>query len=93
MKVVASGRTDAGVHATGQVIHFDSPLTLPMDRWKMALNVQLPGDIRVFSVEQVQDDFHARYDAIGKTYRYIWSLIVKCIVHLNAIISVHVGTV
>ena len=74
VKVVASGRTDAGVHATGQVIHFDSPLTLPMDRWRTALNVQLPGDIRVLSVEQVQDDFHARYDAIGKTYRYIWSL-------------------
>ena len=47
---------------------------LPMDRWKTALNVQLPGDIRVLSVEQVRDDFHARYDAVGKTYRYIWSL-------------------
>lgn len=74
VKVVASGRTDAGVHATGQVIHFDSPLSLPLDRWKIALNVQLPGDIRVMKVEQVRDDFHARYDAKGKTYRYIWSL-------------------
>ncbi|WP_144512711.1 tRNA pseudouridine(38-40) synthase TruA [Bacillus sp. FJAT-22090] len=74
VKVVASGRTDAGVHATGQVIHFDSSLTLPMDRWKIALNVQLPGDIRILSVEQVQEDFHARYDTTGKTYRYIWSL-------------------
>lgn len=74
VKVVASGRTDAGVHATGQVIHYDSSLSLAMDRWKTALNVQLPGDIRVLSVEQVRDDFHARYDAVGKTYRYIWSL-------------------
>ena len=74
VKVVASGRTDAGVHATGQVIHFDSELTLPMDRWRTALNVQLPGDIRVLLVEQVQNDFHARYNAVGKTYRYIWSL-------------------
>ncbi|WP_427137802.1 tRNA pseudouridine(38-40) synthase TruA [Psychrobacillus psychrodurans] len=74
VKVVASGRTDAGVHATGQVIHFDSPLTFPLDRWCTALNVQLPGDIRILSVEQVSDDFHARYHAIGKTYRYIWSL-------------------
>lgn len=74
VKVVASGRTDAGVHATGQVIHFDSPLSLPLDRWKIALNVQLPGDIRVMKVEQVRDDFHARYDSKGKTYRYIWSL-------------------
>lgn len=74
VKVVASGRTDAGVHATGQVIHFDSPLTFPLDRWRTALNVQLPRDIRILSVEQVSDDFHARYHAIGKTYRYIWSL-------------------
>lgn len=73
VKVVASGRTDAGVHATGQVLHFDSTLTLSMNSWRAALNVQLPGDIRVLSVEQVQDDFHARYNATGKTYRYIWS--------------------
>lgn len=74
VKIVASGRTDAGVHATGQVIHFDSPLTFPLDRWITALNVQLPRDIRILSVEQVSDDFHARYHAVGKTYRYIWSL-------------------
>ena len=74
VKIVASGRTDAGVHATGQVIHFDSPLSISMDSWQTALNVQLPKDIRILSVEQVQDDFHARYHAIGKTYRYIWSL-------------------
>lgn len=74
VKIVASGRTDAGVHATGQVIHFDSPLTFPVDRWSTALNVQLPRDIRILSIEQVSDDFHARYHAVGKTYRYIWSL-------------------
>lgn len=74
VKIVASGRTDAGVHATGQVIHFDSPLTFPLNRWRTALNVQLPTDIRILSVEQVPEDFHARYHAIGKTYRYIWSL-------------------
>ncbi|QFG00835.1 tRNA pseudouridine(38-40) synthase TruA [Psychrobacillus glaciei] len=74
VKVIGSGRTDAGVHATGQVIHFDSPLTIPMDNWRTALNVQLPGDIRISSVEQIRNDFHARYDATGKTYRYIWSL-------------------
>ena len=74
VKIVASGRTDAGVHATGQVIHFDSPLTFPIDRWRTALNVQLPKDIRILSIEQVSEEFHARYHAIGKTYRYIWSL-------------------
>ena len=74
VKVVASGRTDAGVHATGQVIHFDSPFTLSMDSWRTALNVQLPKDIRILFVEEVAADFHARYHAAGKTYRYKWSL-------------------
>ena len=50
---VASGRTDAGVHANGQVIHFDTPLTLPLDRWQMALNVLLPTDIRIVDAEYV----------------------------------------
>ncbi|NYF25805.1 tRNA pseudouridine(38-40) synthase TruA [Sporosarcina sp. JAI121] len=70
---VASGRTDSGVHATGQVIHFDTPLTLPMERWKLALNVLLPTDIRIVNVEDVGEDFHARYSATGKTYEYKWS--------------------
>ncbi|MEK4026664.1 tRNA pseudouridine(38-40) synthase TruA [Sporosarcina sp. FSL W7-1283] len=69
---VASGRTDAGVHALGQVIHFDTPLDLA-DRWKMALNVLLPKDVRVVEVEEVAVDFHARYGATGKTYVYRWS--------------------
>ncbi len=70
---VASGRTDAGVHANGQVIHFDTPLTLPPDRWQMALNVLLPTDIRIVGVSYVDEHFHARYSAVGKTYRYKWS--------------------
>lgn len=70
---VASGRTDAGVHANGQVIHFDTSLTLPVDRWKIALNVLLPTDIRIVQVEYVDEDFHARYSATGKTYAYKWS--------------------
>lgn len=70
---VASGRTDAGVHANGQVIHFDTPLTIPLDRWQMALNVLLPTDIRLVDVAYTRNDFHARYDATGKTYRYKWS--------------------
>ncbi|AXI00383.1 tRNA pseudouridine(38-40) synthase TruA [Sporosarcina sp. PTS2304] len=69
---VASGRTDSGVHAIGQVIHFDTPLDLA-DRWVTALNVLLPKDVRITHVEVTADDFHARYGATGKTYRYIWS--------------------
>ena len=72
VKITASGRTDARVHATGQVIHFDTPLVIPNERYMKALNVQLPRDIRVLKVEQVAEDFHARYDVSGKRYRYIW---------------------
>jgi tRNA pseudouridine38-40 synthase len=70
VKVSASGRTDAGVHAKGQVIHFDSPLSIPEERWATALNSLLPGDISVLSVEKVSTSFHARFDATGKEYRY-----------------------
>lgn len=73
VKVTASGRTDARVHATGQTLHFDSPLTIPVDKYMKALNVQLPRDIRVISIEEVVVDFHARYSVTGKRYRYIWS--------------------
>lgn len=71
---VASGRTDAGVHALGQVIHFDTPLQLPPDRWVTALNVLLPRDVRIMHAEYVANDFHARYHATGKTYQYRWTL-------------------
>jgi len=73
-RITASGRTDTGVHAMGQVIHFDSPLTIPPIGWVKGLNAQLPADVRVFEVEQVADDFHARYDVCWKTYRYKWTL-------------------
>ena len=73
ISVTASGRTDARVHATGQVIHFDTPLVIPPDRYQKALNVQLPRDIRVLNVEEVSNDFHARFSVTGKRYRYIWS--------------------
>lgn len=73
VKVTASGRTDARVHATGQTLHFDTPLAIPVEKYMKALNVQLPRDIRVLSIEEVADDFHARYSVTGKRYRYIWS--------------------
>jgi tRNA pseudouridine38-40 synthase len=70
IKISASGRTDAGVHAKGQVIHFDSPLLLIEEKWEVALNSMLPADISVLSVEKADSGFHARFDAIGKEYRY-----------------------
>jgi tRNA pseudouridine38-40 synthase len=72
VRITASGRTDSKVHASGQVIHFDTPLHIPPEKMMKALNVQLPRDIRVLSVEEVASDFHARFSVSGKRYRYIW---------------------
>jgi tRNA pseudouridine38-40 synthase len=77
VKVSGSGRTDAGVHAKGQVIHFDSPLMIPEDKWEKALNSMLPDDISVLSVVSVEELFHARFDAKGKEYRYVLHLSSK----------------
>jgi len=68
----ASGRTDTGVHALAQVAHFDVPAEcrLSANNWPAALNTKLPSSIRILSAEAVSDDFHARFSAIEKTYRY-----------------------
>jgi tRNA pseudouridine38-40 synthase len=70
VKIVASGRTDAGVHAKGQVIHFDTPLSISEESWPIALQTKLPRDIAVIKVEKTTDSFHSRFDSIGKEYRY-----------------------
>lgn len=64
-----AGRTDAGVHAFGQVFHFDDDI-MPADRYAGALNSKLPYDIRAISSIQVDDEFHSRFDAKGKRYQY-----------------------
>jgi len=70
VKVIGASRTDAGVHALGQVCHFDPPRTLPLAHWQRAFNRMLPEDVRVMACAHVDDDFHARYGARQKTYRY-----------------------
>jgi tRNA pseudouridine38-40 synthase len=74
VKISASGRTDAGVHALGQVIHFDSALPISVEKWELALNSLLPDEIVVLTVEKVHEGFHARFDASGKEYRYFLQL-------------------
>ncbi len=71
VRIYPSGRTDAGVHAKGQVFHFSTDINIGDDDWKKAFNTLLPNDIFVHSVEHVQDDFHAQYDALEKEYRYV----------------------
>ena len=66
----ASGRTDAGVHAEGQVVHFDADTSIPTDKIPFAVNTELPDDVSMLSCEEVSDDFNARFNAKRKTYRY-----------------------
>ncbi len=66
----ASGRTDAGVHAEGQVVHFDAETSIPVDKIPFAVNTHLPDDVSMLSCEAVSDDFNARFNAKRKTYCY-----------------------
>jgi tRNA pseudouridine38-40 synthase len=69
-ELYGSGRTDAGVHALAQVAHLDIATTLPADTLRRKINDELPADINILLVEKVRHKFHARHDAIGRTYLY-----------------------
>ena len=71
VRVNASGRTDAGVHALGQVANFYSAMTVPFHKLLGAINAHLPDDIVVHSVEEASQSFDANRDAIRKLYRYV----------------------
>lgn len=66
----ASGRTDSGVHALAQAVHFDTKTTIPPEKFPFAVNVRLPDDLKVLSAKQVSDTFNARFDVKRKTYVY-----------------------
>jgi tRNA pseudouridine38-40 synthase len=70
IRIVGSGRTDAGVHALGQVAHFTSTKPLPIERLLFSLNALLPKDIRIITVENLDYPFHAQHHATSKIYRY-----------------------
>lgn len=71
IEVVCAGRTDAGVHGLGQVVHFDSPVQRPPHSWMLGANTRMPDDVAVRWVQAVDESFHARYTAIGRRYRYV----------------------
>ncbi|MCK5121504.1 MAG: tRNA pseudouridine(38-40) synthase TruA [Methylococcales bacterium] len=69
--VQCAGRTDTGVHALEQVVHFDCDVARSHESWLMGGNTNLPEDIRITWVKDAVDDFHARYSAIARFYRYV----------------------
>jgi tRNA pseudouridine38-40 synthase len=71
IRVIAAGRTDAGVHATGQVVHFEVDVTRPESAWVRGTNAHLPDAIGVQWACTVDDEFHARYSAASRTYCYV----------------------
>ncbi len=71
ISVSCAGRTDAGVHASGQVVHFDSPVERPLKAWVLGTNANLPPDISVTWVQPVSDAFHARFSAMARRYHYV----------------------
>jgi tRNA pseudouridine38-40 synthase len=74
VRVAGAGRTDSGVHARGQTAHADIPIAIDQRGLLLGINGLLPPDIRVSGAIPVRDDFHARFDARGKTYTYrIWN--------------------
>ena len=74
VSVTGSSRTDAGVHALDQKVHFDTSCSIPPEKYPFVLNTLLPPDIRVLEGRSVPSDFHARFLTSGKTYTYrIWN--------------------
>lgn len=71
VRVHCAGRTDTGVHACAQVIHFDAPVSRSLKAWVLGTNTHLPNDIRVIWAKEVPADFHARFSALSRRYRYI----------------------
>ena len=69
--IVCAGRTDAGVHATGQVVHFNTDASRSIHSWIFGANSNLPHDVNVLWAKSVDSGFHARFSALGRCYRYI----------------------
>lgn len=71
IRAVSAGRTDSGVHATAQVVHFDAPAERPQNAWVRGTNAATPAALSVLWAQQVAERFHARYAAVARTYTYM----------------------
>jgi len=84
IEVVCAGRTDTGVHASGQVIHFDSAADRSDRGWLLGVNTNLPDDVNVTWAQAVDEEFHARFSALSRTYRYhILNRLPRSALHRN----------
>jgi len=70
VEIFGASRTDAGVHAAGQVVHFRTDSPIPAEKWPFLLNPTLPPDVTVKTAEDAPDSFHARFSTLGKQYEY-----------------------
>ncbi|HLT64570.1 MAG TPA: tRNA pseudouridine(38-40) synthase TruA [Pseudohongiella sp.] len=87
--VNCAGRTDAGVHGSGQVVHFECPVQRNEKAWVMGTNTRLPAEIRVQWAREVPFDFHARHSALARRYRYVmFDEVVKPTVLINQVTHV-----
>ena len=71
VSTICAGRTDAGVHALGQIVHFDCTVERPASAWVRGVNALLPPSVAVTWAQPVGDDFHARFSALKRSYRYV----------------------
>lgn len=69
--VHCAGRTDTGVHSVGQIVHFETDVSRPNKAWVQGANTHLPDDVRIRWAKEMKDDFHARFSAIARQYRYV----------------------
>jgi tRNA pseudouridine38-40 synthase len=71
ISTICAGRTDAGVHSLGQVVHFDTQAERPVRAWVLGSNAKLPADVTVLWARPVPETFHARFSAVARRYRYL----------------------
>ncbi len=69
-EITGASRTDSGAHAKGQVVHFDSACTIPVEKWARAVNQYLPHDLMIRQSSEVHPEFHSRFWAVDRTYQY-----------------------
>ncbi len=90
VEITCAGRTDAGVHATAQVVHFDTDSERSVRSWLLGANSNLPDDVCITWVKPVEAEFHARYSATARTYRYlILNRLVRSALHRHRAWWVH----